>query len=114
VEANISFALEQSGERGLPSTRLLEPLLLEILRLHLSIAPAADHGWLAALTPVLAPALSRLHADPAQELGARSSLPEDIAAAVAANVRPGFVKRGRNAVTATVEAACLEGIKAGS
>jgi hypothetical protein len=34
----------------LPSTRLPELLLLEILRLHLSTAPAADHGWLAALT----------------------------------------------------------------
>jgi AraC-like DNA-binding protein len=67
VEANISFALEQSGERGLPSTRLPELLLLEILRLHLSTAPAADRGWLAALRdPVLAPALARLHAEPAR------------------------------------------------
>jgi len=68
VEANISFALEQSGERGLPSTRLPELLLIEILRLHLSTAPAADRGWLAALRdPVLAPALARLHAEPARK-----------------------------------------------
>jgi len=48
----------------------------------------------------------------AEELEARSSSPEDIAAAVAGNVRPGFLKRGRNVATATVEAACLEGIEA--
>jgi Cupin len=41
VEANISFALEQAGERGLPSTRLPELLLVEILRLHLSTALSA-------------------------------------------------------------------------
>jgi hypothetical protein len=67
VEANISFALEQAGERGWPSTRLPELLLVEILRLHLSTAPAADRGWLAALRdPVLALALARLHAEPAR------------------------------------------------
>jgi hypothetical protein len=48
----------------------------------------------------------------AEELEARSSLPEDIAAAVAGNLRPGFVKRTRNVATAAVEAACLEGIAA--
>jgi AraC-like DNA-binding protein len=68
VEANISFALDHSGERGLRSTRLPELLLLEILRLHLSTAPASDRGWLAALRdPVLAPALARLHAEPARK-----------------------------------------------
>jgi AraC-like DNA-binding protein len=67
VEATISYALDQSGERGLPSTRLPELLLIEILRLHLSTAPAADRGWLAALRdPVLAPALASLHAEPAR------------------------------------------------
>jgi len=79
VEANISFALEQSGDRGLPSTRLPELLLVEILRLHLSTAPAADRGWLAALRdPVLAPALARLHAEPSR----RWSVTELAAAAV--------------------------------
>ena len=48
----------------------------------------------------------------AEELEARSSSPEDIAAAVARNLRPGFVKRTRNVATATVETACLEGIEA--
>ena len=67
VESTISYALDQSGERGLPSTRLPELLLIEILRLHLSTAPAADGGWLAALRdPVLAPALARVHAEPAR------------------------------------------------
>ena len=47
-----------------------------------------------------------------EELEAKSSSPEDIAAAVAGNLRPGFVKRVRNVSTATVEAACLEGIEA--
>ena len=40
-------------------------MLIEVLRAHLATAPAADHGWLAALRdPVLAPALSLLHAAP--------------------------------------------------
>ena len=38
---------------------------MEILRLHLASAPAAESGWLAALNdPILAPALARLHAAP--------------------------------------------------
>ena len=45
------------------ATRLPELVLIEVLRLHLATAPAADHGWLAALRdPVLAPALPLLHA----------------------------------------------------
>jgi len=40
-------------------------VLVEVLRAHLSSAPAMDHGWLAALRdPVLAPALSLLHGAP--------------------------------------------------
>jgi transcriptional regulator GlxA family with amidase domain len=36
-----------------------------VLRIHLATAPAADHGWLAALRdPVLAPALALLHQSP--------------------------------------------------
>jgi AraC-like DNA-binding protein len=67
VEATISYALDQSNERGSPSTRLPELLLIEVLRLHLSTTPAADRGWLAALRdPVLAPALASLHAEPAR------------------------------------------------
>ena len=42
-------------------------MLIEVLRQHLASAPAADHGWLAALhDPVLAPALALLHGDPAR------------------------------------------------
>ena len=40
-------------------------VLAEVLRIHLSSAPAADRGWLAALRdPVLAPALAELHRAP--------------------------------------------------
>src|SRR4051794_13338487 len=65
VEASIRFALEE----GIPSnqspnvlsTRLPELVLIEVLGVHLASAPAADHGWLAALhDPVLAPALASL------------------------------------------------------
>ena len=50
---------------SLISTRLPELVLIEVLRVHLATAPAADHGWLAALRdPVLAPALSLLHSSP--------------------------------------------------
>jgi transcriptional regulator GlxA family with amidase domain len=48
-------------------SRLPELLLVEVLRLHLASAPAADRGWLAALDdPVLRPALSLLHNAPEQ------------------------------------------------
>ncbi|WP_426593415.1 AraC family transcriptional regulator [Cellulomonas sp. McL0617] len=66
VRANIEYALTQTATSrvGVP-TRLPELLLVEILRLHLASAPAADHGWSAALRdPVLAPALAVIHARP--------------------------------------------------
>ncbi|MFP3900367.1 MAG: AraC family transcriptional regulator [Acidimicrobiia bacterium] len=68
VESSISYALA-AGSASLPddppSTRLPELLLVEVLRLHLSSAPAGDRGWIAALRdPVLAPALAQLHAAP--------------------------------------------------
>jgi AraC-like DNA-binding protein len=47
------------------TTRLPELVLIEVLRLHLATAPAADSGWLAALgDPVLAPAIALLHGSP--------------------------------------------------
>ena len=47
------------------STRLPELLLIEVLRAHLADAPAAEHGWIAALRdPVLAPAMGQLHGAP--------------------------------------------------
>ena len=69
VRANVEFALAQAEASPLGpdavSTRLPEMLLVEVLRQHLATAPAADHGWLAALNdPVLNPALSALHAAP--------------------------------------------------
>jgi AraC-like DNA-binding protein len=70
VQASIAYALEASapsvGAHTLVSTRLPELVLIEILRLHLATAPAANRGWVAALRdPVLAPALSLLHRSPA-------------------------------------------------
>jgi AraC-like DNA-binding protein len=72
VKASITYALEHSEPSNASgnaiSTRLPELVLIEVLRAHLASAPAADHGWLAALRdPVLAPALSFLHADPARK-----------------------------------------------
>ena len=65
VRASVQFAMQTSAG-GPASARLPELLLSEVLRIHLSTAPAADHGFLAALRdPVLAPALAQLHADPA-------------------------------------------------
>ena len=64
VRANVEFALAQADASPLGpdavGTRLPEMLLVEVLRQHLATAPAADHGWLAALhDPVLNPALPR-------------------------------------------------------
>lgn len=69
VRANIVYALEQTetapSQPGIVMSRLPELLLVEVLRLHLASAPAADHGWLAALNDeVLRPALSLLHNTP--------------------------------------------------
>ena len=64
VQASIDFAMATTGHTD-TATRLPELLLIEILRLHLSSAPAANRGWLAALRdPVLAPALAMLHQHP--------------------------------------------------
>jgi AraC-like DNA-binding protein len=69
VRANVAYALEQtelpSSSPGTVMSRLPELLLVQVLRLHLASAPAADRGWLAALNdPVLRPALSLLHGSP--------------------------------------------------
>jgi AraC-like DNA-binding protein len=69
VQASIAYSLEATDPANagasLVSTRLPELVLIEVLRLHLATAPAADRGWLAALRdPVLAPALSLLHNQP--------------------------------------------------
>ena len=69
VRANVNYALErsESGADGgaIVLSRLPELLLVEVLRLHLASAPAADAGWLAALNdPVLRPVLSLMHTEP--------------------------------------------------
>jgi AraC-like DNA-binding protein len=69
VQASIAYALEapdpSTGAGSSVSTRLPELVLIEILRLQLATAPAANRGWVAALRdPVLAPALSLLHRSP--------------------------------------------------
>ena len=65
VESSLAYALQASEEGQSDShilTRFPALLLAEVLRIHLATAPAADHGWLAALRdPVLAPALAELH-----------------------------------------------------
>ena len=68
VRANVAYALERSGDGSAGSivmSRLPELLLVEVLRLHLASAPAADEGWLAALNDdVLRPALALMHNNP--------------------------------------------------
>ena len=69
VHANVAYALEQTevapASLGIVMSRLPELLLVEVLRIHLASAPAADRGWLAALNdPVLQPAMSVLHSAP--------------------------------------------------
>jgi AraC-like DNA-binding protein len=69
IQASIAYALEDgppsNASASVISTRLPELVLIEVLRLHLATAPAADQGWLAALhDPVLAPALALLHREP--------------------------------------------------
>jgi AraC-like DNA-binding protein len=86
VEASIRFAMFGSvpsrADGALTSDvlarRLPELVLIAVLQAHLATAPAADHGWLAALRdPVLAPALAQLHAAPDR----RWTVPEIAAAA---------------------------------
>jgi AraC-like DNA-binding protein len=68
IESSIRFALATSAGAAPNepvSTRLPELVLIEVLRMHLASAPAAEHGWVAALhDPVLAPAMAQLHAAP--------------------------------------------------
>jgi AraC-like DNA-binding protein len=69
VRANIDYALQQTSlvgsDRVEVPTEVPQLLLAEVLRIHLSSAPAAQSGWLWALRdPVLAPALAALHAEP--------------------------------------------------
>ena len=69
VAASVRYAvaaITESPTTPTISQRLPELLLTEVLRIHLSTAPMAEHGWTAALHDrVLAPALAALHAQPA-------------------------------------------------
>jgi AraC-like DNA-binding protein len=77
VQANIAYALDQAdtsplGPDSIPS-RLPELLLIEVLREHLRTAPAADHGWVAALRDqVLRPALAAVHQAPERKWNVES------------------------------------------
>jgi AraC-like DNA-binding protein len=68
VESSLAYVLEATEGGDTDSqilTRLPAIVLAEVLRIHIATAPAADHGWLAALRdPVLAPALAELHRAP--------------------------------------------------
>jgi AraC-like DNA-binding protein len=71
VQASIEFALDETAGRSTDrsiSRRLPELLLIEVLRIHLASAPAADRGWVAAFhDPVLAAAMAALHRAPEQK-----------------------------------------------
>ena len=68
IESSLAYVLEATSGGDDDShilTRLPAIVLAEVLRLHVTTAPAADRGWLAALRdPVLAPALAELHRTP--------------------------------------------------
>jgi AraC-like DNA-binding protein len=71
VRASIDYAIADSVPPSNLSSnpvalRLPELVLTEVLRVHLSTAPAIEHGWIAALhDPILAPALASMHQQPA-------------------------------------------------
>ena len=69
VQSSIQYAMEESvpsnASPNAVTTRLPELVLIEVLKVHLATAPAADTGLLAALhDPVVAPALAQMHAAP--------------------------------------------------
>jgi AraC-like DNA-binding protein len=72
VRASIEYAVQQTAQvasdRFEAPPQIPELLLVEILKLHLSSAPAADDGWARAITdPVLRPALAAIHASPEEK-----------------------------------------------
>jgi AraC-like DNA-binding protein len=69
VRASIGYAAQQTtlvaADRFEAPTPLPELLLVEVLKLQLATAPAAETGWLRALyDPVLSPALAAIHGSP--------------------------------------------------
>ncbi|MEW6153575.1 MAG: AraC family transcriptional regulator [Actinomycetota bacterium] len=84
LSASVEYAL-MASQSGQPSAhmnqRLPELLFTEVLRLYLESGEADLTGWLAALRdPVVGPALTLLHGDPAREWTVK-----DLASAVAAS-----------------------------
>jgi AraC-like DNA-binding protein len=72
VRPSIEYAVQQTAQvasdRFEAPPQIPELLLVEILKLHLSSAPAADDGWARAITdPVLRPALAAIHASPEEK-----------------------------------------------
>ncbi len=72
VAASIEYAAQQTtqvaDDRFESATQVPELLLVEVLKLHLASAPAADNGWVAAINDsVLAPALAAIHASPEEK-----------------------------------------------
>lgn len=70
VRAGIDYALAQTSvvhDHLESPVRIPESLLVEVLKLHLASAPAAQRGLLAGLRdPVTGPALAAVHRDPAR------------------------------------------------
>jgi AraC-like DNA-binding protein len=72
VTASIEYAAQQTTQvaedRFESATQVPELLLVEVLKLHLATAPAAEDGWVAAINdPVLAPTLAAIHGSPEQK-----------------------------------------------
>jgi AraC-like DNA-binding protein len=70
VNASIQYALDASGGGSTCANmalRLPELLFIEVLRLYVQSGPPELSGWLAALQdPIVGPALSELHGEPAR------------------------------------------------
>jgi transcriptional regulator GlxA family with amidase domain len=68
VRAGISYALAQTSmatDHLEGPVQIPESLLVEVLKLHLASAPAAQQGWLRAIRdPILGPALAAIHRAP--------------------------------------------------
>jgi AraC-like DNA-binding protein len=72
VRSSIEYAVQQTtqvtSDHFEAPPQIPELLLMEILKLHLASAPAADEGWARAIRdPVLRPALAAIHGAPEQK-----------------------------------------------
>ena len=88
VQASLQYALAANPGPDAPpppmATRIPELLLTEVLRIHLSTAPAADRGLVAGLRDdVVAPVLALLHGEPdrkwtVNELASRTAVSRSV------------------------------------